>query len=134
MSDDVAEAFGSVRRFHVYDHGAGEWVMSGADFGHAVAVDVFSEGDGQLEALKSPPDTDGDLSVVWEDGEDQAVEEVPLDGQTSEEVADAALGFISAETGIERSRLQLVSVESPGRAKYFKTAPEAEDIIDDGRG
>jgi len=131
----VAEVFGTVRRFHVYDHGRDEWAMSGADFGHSVAVDVLDEPDGDLSKLSSPPDTSDEegLTLVWEDGAESDVEEMRIGKEMAGGAADLVIEAVSDELEVDVSRVRLVSLEAPDVAKYIQTADPGGLEKDGGR-
>lgn len=131
MCELVTDAFGDVRRFHVYDHDRDEWVMSGADFGGTAAVRHEYEDAEDLTSVRDPSvlvEGRDDLTLVWEDGPDGSVDRAEVDLGTAEVAARALIDALAEDLGVDRERIRIVSMRAPDEVCYFLTGPSVEEV------
>lgn len=125
----TADVFEALRRFHVFDHETGEWVMSGCDLGDRAIVKHHNHDDeptafDSAETLVAGRD---DLSLVWEDGDDGSVRETVVDLETASMAADTIVQALSRDLDVHEDRVRVVGLEAPNRVRYFITAPVEHD-------
>ena len=129
MSSDVLAAFDKIRRFHIYDHDEGRWLMSGASFSGKGCVIDHEYDDGLVEFTEPEVivSEDDDLMLVWEDGPETDLEEQAVDMETAEMAARAMVDGLSERIGVEQDRLNVVALNAPNTVTYFVT-PEAPEV------
>lgn len=118
----TGEIFGTVRRFHIYDHDRDSWAFSGADFGERCIVHHEYDGADELTEFSSPEtivDGQSELTLVWEDGEDAEYEEAYVDMDAAGGAAQEVISHLADDLGVEPDRVKVVSVEAPNRVLYY---------------
>lgn len=119
MKHLTAETFGEIRRFHIYDHDADEWIMSGADFGDmGIAIDHKHNQD--IETFDNPEviaKGQSNLQFIWEDADEQADRHL-LDEEVATEIFEAAQRDIARNTNTTAETIRIVEIVAPGEVRY----------------
>lgn len=119
MKSEIGKVFGQLRRFHVYDHDAEEWMMSGVDFGDKGIV-IDHKHNEEIEAYDNPEvivQGLDNLQLVWEDESDD-VEEMVMDPEIGGEIAECARKFVASREEVDPELVQVVEISSPNTVRY----------------
>lgn len=120
----IAEAFNTLRRFHVYDHDQDDWWVSGVDFGDRALIRFPDEPETESEwkAMSSAEmlvQGEEDLQLVWEDGPDSDTENVAIDLEVAGKAADLIIEELSHDLDVDEDRVRVASLEAPNEVYYF---------------
>lgn len=118
--ESTADVFDTLRRFHIYDYNAAEWLMSGVDFGPKGIV-IDHQYNGAIDAYDDPRViTHGrdELLFVWEDDPEAGAETSDMDEEVALNVFEAARQDIARQEGIDPATVRVLGIDAPGTVRY----------------